>query len=175
MNICNVGDFLCLSWLILLYKFLYVFVYPGGTRECSSYKTNDPPSSRSIQMPAALQLVVDCCTYLPPSLLGFCLTWVCSSLNILLQSLFVHMCNCPAVSWKHYFLDITEYLWIFLITFHPFFFKYLWVLRECMQYICPIWGEVLQRLLFPKEYLCITCCLLMRTERFWSMDIAISY
>lgn len=61
---------------------------------------------------------------------GVCMTaWSCTGLVQVPQLLWLHMCNVPVISRKHYFEAVLPSLW-FLGSFHPLFDDVLWVFVE---------------------------------------------
>lgn len=80
----------------------------------------------------------------PPPMLGSCLAAACSGLRHavcssvqLSQSLRVHLRNCPVVSGKHCFLDVTNHLWL-LESLQSLFWEDPEPWGLGVWYVCPI-------------------------------------
>lgn len=65
------------------------------------------------------------------------LVWLQLVLCMLSQSLCVHLCNCPVVSGKHCFLDVTNHLWL-MESLQPLFWEDPEPWGLGVWYVCPI-------------------------------------
>lgn len=118
-------------WLLLDY---------GQRARGQTLKKNWFISPRTYQLPIVAQLRLGAGGglhgHLLPSILGFCLAWVCSGLCILWQLVCVHMCTCPTVTRRHYFLVPIFCLW--LLHSCPIYSKVPEPWEEGVWYTCPI-------------------------------------